>query len=71
MKTFNRLCWLALVAAAPVQAQPTAADFCMFQVGHGSRIERGASVPVPDLLEQMLVRRILLGCGTRPGQEQD
>lgn len=55
MKTFNRLCWLALVAAAPVPAQPSAADFCMFQVGHGSRIERGANVPVPDLLEQMIV----------------
>ncbi len=55
MKTFNRLCWLALVAAAPLQAQPSAADFCMFQVGHGSRIERGANVPVQDLLEQMIV----------------
>ena len=53
MKLMSALCWVSLSIAMGVQAQPVAADFCMFQVDQGGRVdEHGARFP--DLLDYMV-----------------
>lgn len=52
MKLMSALCWVSLSVAIGAQAQPVAADFCMFQVGEGYRVdEKGQSSPSPKLID--------------------
>ncbi len=55
MKTFNETVLAGVRCGRTATGATEHRGVCMFQVGHGSRIERGANVPVPDLLEQMIV----------------